>query len=305
MPGYILTIPDCGHDHREYFKSTIFQTIFFLGFFLSIPGASLIISVYQNVGFLRLVFAGIERQTHQDFEVVIADDGSDNRMKDFLASYQSSAPFPVRHVWHERAGWQKNKILNTAIRSSQSNYLIFIDGDCIPHRHFVDGHIKAQKPGRVLCGRRVMLSERITRVLDVNAIRSGTLEGLNAGLLLDAFRGHASRLEDGMYFPVYLQNLLPQSHNRILGSNFSIEKSLMEKINGFDEEYTGPGIGEDADVQFRLELLDVLLYSVKHRAIQYHLYHPRTHECDANKILFAQKKKAGLAFCKNGLTKPA
>ena len=150
-----------------------------------------------------------------------------------------------------------------------------------------------------------MLSERITNTLDVNAVRSGALEGFNIRLLYDGISGRASRVEDGIYLPSFLQNILPQSHNRILGSNFSIEKSLMEKINGFDEEYAGPGLGEDADIQFRLELLGVPLRSVKHRAIQYHLYHQRTRESDENKILFAQKKKTGVPFCKNGLTKSA
>jgi glycosyltransferase involved in cell wall biosynthesis len=266
------------------------------------PDVSLIVSVYNNVDFMRFVFAGIERQTYKQFEVIIADDGSDDQMKNFITTFHSSAPFSLQHIWHKRAGWQKNKILNAAIRSAQSNYLIFIDGDCVPHKYFVEEHVRAHQSGAVLCGRRVMLSERITNALDANSIQKGILEGIHIGIIFDAIKGKASRIEDGIYLPSkFLHNLVPQGHNRILGSNFSVEKSLMEKINGFDEEYAGPGLGEDADIQFRLELLGVPLHSVKHRAIQYHLYHSRTVESSDNRFLFTAKKKAGLVFCKNGL----
>ncbi|HDZ11750.1 MAG TPA: glycosyltransferase [Bacteroidetes bacterium] len=39
------------------------------------PKISIIISFYNEINFLRLVFAGLESQSFSGFEVIIADDG--------------------------------------------------------------------------------------------------------------------------------------------------------------------------------------------------------------------------------------
>ena len=38
-------------------------------------------------------------------------------------------------------GWQKNTILNLALRHCRGDYLIFLDGDTIPRRDFVESHL--------------------------------------------------------------------------------------------------------------------------------------------------------------------
>jgi hypothetical protein len=67
----------------------------------------------------------------------------------------------------------------------------------------------------------------------------------------------------------------------MLGSNFSVTKSDLVAINGFDELYDGPGCGEDSDVQFRLSLAGVTGKSLRNLAVQYHVWHPRTRVSDA------------------------
>jgi len=266
--------------------------------------ASLIISVYNKIDFLSLVLAGLTRQSYKNFEVLIADDGSNDRTKEFITTYQKSAPFVIRHLWHEDVGFRKNKILNTAIESASSDYLIFIDGDCIPHRFFIEAHIKEHRTGKALCGRRVMLSDRITQSLNATNVINGVLDTINFRLILDGINGRASRVEDGLFIKsAIIRNLIDRKRTRILGSNFSIEKSLLEKINGFDEDYQGPGLGEDADIQYRLELIGVSFHSVKNYAIQYHLFHPRTIESFENQMLFQNKTSLNQAYCKNGLRK--
>ena len=77
----------------------------------------------------------------------------------------------------------------------------------------------------------------------------------------------------------------------------------MEKINGFDEDYKGPGLGEDSDIQFRLNLFAVKFESVRNYAILYHLYHPKTVESTANQTILRVKRLLNQAFCKKGLVK--
>jgi GT2 family glycosyltransferase len=72
-----------------------------------------------------------------------------------------------------------------------------------------------------------------------------------------------------------LQHLFSKSNSSIVGCNFSLYRDDLLAINGFDEAYHSPGIGEDSDLELRLRNNGVRMKSNKLVAIQYHLYHPR------------------------------
>jgi glycosyltransferase involved in cell wall biosynthesis len=266
--------------------------------------ASLIISVYNKVEYLELVLAGLERQSTKNIEIIIADDGSEDKMERFIEQYKRNTNLSVKHVRQEKIGFRKNRILNEAVKCASADYLIFIDGDCVPHKHFIKAHINGRDNHAVLCGSRVMLSERLTQQIGKDEILSGKLENLSLKLIYDVIKGKASRLEEGLYFDSdLLRKIKNKRKTNILGSNFSIPRTLLEGINGFDEDYIGPGLGEDSDIQYRLEISGVRLKSVRNYAILYHLYHPKTVESIENQKLFNQKIKLNQMICKNGLAK--
>jgi hypothetical protein len=87
----------------------------------------------------------------------------------------------------------------------------------------------------------------------------------------------------------------------MLGSNFSAWKRDLVEVNGFDEEYDGPGCGEDSDVQYRLGLIGVRGKSLRNLAIQFHLWHPRTAVSDACWDRFERVKSTTEPRCRRGL----
>ena len=97
--------------------------------------ASIIISVYDNTKSLKVVLDSLKLQTEKDFEIIISEDGQHENMKKFVQAYKFKHDY--QHLTQEDIGWRKNKALNNAIRHAKSNWLIFIDGDCVLHRHFV------------------------------------------------------------------------------------------------------------------------------------------------------------------------
>ena len=241
------------------------------------PDLSLIVSVYNKPEILRLVLAACERQSFRRFEVIIGDDGSGPAVKDVLREVEAAFSFPVVHLWHEDRGWRKNIMLNNAIREASSDHLVFIDGDCLPSRHFLADHWENREPGKTLLGRRVMMSRRWSEQLTVERVRSGWFEGIGMKELMESFRGELSHLEDGIRIPSSLmRKALRRKARGMLGSNFSVAKEHMLAINGFDELYDGPGCGEDTDIEYRLSLIGVSGVSLRNLAIQYHVYHPRT-----------------------------
>jgi len=129
--------------------------------------ASVIISFYNKIDALKLVLSGFARQSMKNFELVIADDGSNSSVVNELAQVITGSPMKIRHIWQNDNGWQKNSILNKAIVEASADYIIFIDGDCIPHRHFIKEHVSAKDRNQVLTGRRVMLSKMVSDLLTV------------------------------------------------------------------------------------------------------------------------------------------
>ncbi len=268
------------------------------------PKASVIISFYNKLEYLKLVLAGFERQTFADFEIIIADDGSSEKIILQLEELLNQLPFHITHIWQEDKGFRKNKILNQAIVSSDSDFLIFIDGDCVPHPRFVEEHIKNKAEKICSTGRRVNLSEKYTNTLTPAKIKNSFIEKNFLLLVEDGVWGKSFDVEKGFYFQSkMLRKIFNRKKRGILGCNFSIHKKDFIKINGFDERYEAPSIGEDSDVQFRLELKGTQIKSLNNVAVQYHLYHKLQERPLKNLELFEEIKRSKISFTPFGIKK--
>ncbi len=263
---------------------------------------SVIISFYQKLDYLKLLLAGFSVQTVGDFEIIIADDGSSPSVVDEIRDLTKSYPFPLTHVWHEDRGFRKNRILNRAIVAAQGEYIIFVDGDCIPHPRFVEEHVKNAAPNIVLTGRRVNMSQKMTDVLTPENIKAGYLQKQFWRLLMDGLTGSSTYVEKGVYIRNQrLAGIFNRKKRGLIGCNFSLHKSALLEVNGFDERYEAPSIGEDSDIQFRLELAGKKICSVNLQAVQYHLYHKLQDRAQVNLDLFETVKQEKRAFTPFGI----
>jgi len=270
--------------------------------------ASIIISFYNKISLLKFIFAALERQTLMDFEVVIADDGSSKEVVSELESILNNYSFPIRHIWHEDDGWQKNRILNKAVIASKSDYLIFIDADCIPHPLFVQEHIESRRQNQVVSGRSVMLTEKISKELTLEKVQNGYLDMKVIFPL--AFESISSSYKTCFENIIRIRNpylrrlLIKDKVKGFWGCNFSIYKVNILKVNGFDERFVYPGFGEDIDLERRLERIGVLSISKKHMVTQCHFYHIHfdlLHK--PNLILHAENNENEVTYTPFGLNK--
>ena len=115
-------------------------------------GVSVIFSTFQQPEWLRKALCGFASQTHRDFEIVVADDGSGEETAQVIRSAGKGMGLPIEHVWQADRGFRKCRVLNKAIARARGDYLIFTDGDCIPHPEFVARHLALAEPGRFLSG---------------------------------------------------------------------------------------------------------------------------------------------------------
>jgi len=164
------------------------------------PKATVIAAFYNKIDYLRLVLAGFERQSEEDFELIVADDGSKQEIVKELEILSKEIPFPLIHIWQEDKGFRKNKILNKAIATANSNYIIFIDADCVPHSRFVEEHISYSEKGKCLTGRRVNLSQKYTQTISPQKVKDGLIEKNIFALIKDGLFGESFYVEKGFYF---------------------------------------------------------------------------------------------------------
>ena len=256
---------------------------------------------------LEKILEALRLQTFRDFEVVIADDGSRPEVVSHIRELQPTQPFAMQHVWHKDNGWRTNSILNRAVVAARGEYLIFIDGDCIPEPHFVEEHYTERCKGLVLSGRRVLMGQRATRYLLSEPLTKRRFGfGLFCVLLNDTMHGYKTRMEHMLHVRSrILRRLFVKDRERfILGCNFSLFKDDLLSVNGFDERFLYPGYGEDIDLWHRLDRAGIKTWSRKGLLIQYHCYHKRFDTDYApNKLLLQENDSLGVTATPYGISR--
>jgi cellulose synthase/poly-beta-1,6-N-acetylglucosamine synthase-like glycosyltransferase len=258
---------------------------------------SLIVSFYKRTDFLELVLQAVARQSYRDFEVVVSEDNNAAETLLFLDEARRRYSYPIKHVSQEDVGFRKTKILNAAVLAAAGEQLVFLDGDCIPHRHFLKEYAKAIRDKKICYGRRAYLSQTITTRL----LQERSIKNLRFFKLL--FAG-ATSMGAAMYLP--FKRNIDKQYRDILGCNWGILRRHVLEVNGFDEDYVRAGAGEDCDIDWRLTSVGLRKKSMKNRAIVYHLYHAENYSNDDTLFVHAlkrEKMKAGNAYCRNGIRK--
>ena len=76
---------------------------------------SLVISTYNWPEALELCLKSSLQQTVAPAEILVADDGSDERTAQLIARYRVQTSIPIVHVWQEDTGFRVGSIRNKAI----------------------------------------------------------------------------------------------------------------------------------------------------------------------------------------------
>ena len=211
---------------------------------------SVIVTTYNREDALDAVLRSLARQTEQDFEVIVADDGSAAATAALIEAWKGKLGRRLDHVWHEDRGFRAAEIRNRAILASHGTYCIFLDGDCIARPDFVATHRGLAETGCFVTGNRILLSRELT----VNALRGKlTPETWTfARWLAERWRGGINRLSALLHLPLGPLRWLRQRQWRGARScNLAIWRADLDRVDGFDADYSGWG-KEDSDIIVRL-----------------------------------------------------
>lgn len=272
------------------------------------PKSTIIVSVYKDTEALGFILDSLENQTLLVNELIISEDGDSPEIRDFIATQKNRFQNLI-HLTQEDDGWRKNIAMNNAIKASSSDYLIFIDGDCVPYSTFIQAHAENAKKGIVLCGKRFELGPNFTERVKRHELTIHDIEKKFLWYLPSMISDDARHPEDGLTFKSH-SFISRQIHKRyvrhIIGCNWSCYKEDFLKINGFDETYRLPAEGEDVDPSWRFRGVGIELKSCRNNANVLHLYHPKRFsavEGDVNKAIMEKHQAENAFVCKNGIIK--
>ena len=232
---------------------------------------SFIVLTYNRTDALLAVLRSLARQCHSGHEVLVADDGSNAEQVNLLRQNCPEFKCQVRHVWHPDSGFTASRARNLGAHHATGDYLVFLDGDCVPGSTFVKAHTQLAEKNYFVNGSRVLLSERLTQRVINNQI---DLLDQSLGFWIKArFKGDSNKLLHLMGWPGSLYRL--QSRFRwkgIRSCNLAVWRQDFFAVNGFDETFEGWG-HEDADLVLRLSHFGVMRKNGFWATEVYHLWH--------------------------------
>tara|TARA_R110000822_G_scaffold86989_12_gene202362 strand:- start:54869 stop:55738 length:870 start_codon:yes stop_codon:yes gene_type:complete len=234
---------------------------------------SVLVTTYNALAWLEKVIWGYAAQTHRDFELIIADDGSSPETADRIRALRRETGLDLVHLWQPDEGFQKCRVLNKAIVTARHDYLVFSDGDCIPRADFLAVHAARAQPGYYLSGSYYKLPMRTSEAIGLDDIRTQRC------FQIDWLRAHGLptsrknlKVIAGPRLARFLNATTPTRCN-LKGSNASAWREDVLRVNGFDERMQWGGL----DREFGVRLLNagVKARHVRFDAICLHLDHPR------------------------------
>lgn len=243
---------------------------------------SVIISTYNQPEWLRKVLWSYEIQTYKDFEIVLADDGSNHKTKKVVNDFKEGSALRIKYVWQEDLGFRKTKILNQAILKASSDYLIFTDGDCIARNDFVETHWSKRSAGVALSGGYYKLNEEVSKSIQKEHIFSQ--ECFNFNWLSNQGQKRdfkANKLSRSKLKTEFLNTVTPTKAT-FDGMNVSCFKKDILAVNGFDERMQYGG--EDREVGERMMNNGIRFKQIRYSAICLHLWHDRPYADNDNDV---------------------
>ena len=266
---------------------------------------SVIVPVYNRLEHLRALFLCLLKQKKQPDELIITDDGSSQKVLDFIGDLIPKAQFKVKHIYQEDKGFRKTRALNNGVRNSIGDLLIFCDQDLIFGEEYIETIAKNMKNDIFLMGRAHTLKREE---------KDFALENIEK---INSYEKIVKNLPDS-YIPTIKKMLNEDKRRRLLktfklakrgiklvGLSYALMKNAYIKVNGYDENYIGWG-QEDDDFGNRLTVAGINGKELVTENIQLHLWHysDPTKVHSSNEEYYYKRKEEIFSkkdfYCKNG-----
>jgi glycosyltransferase involved in cell wall biosynthesis len=228
------------------------------------PTLALVVNTFNQPDYLLRLLNALSRQTQLPHEVVLADDGSGDDTRAAFESWAAKQSFPCTRVWQEHTGFRRARILNLAIARAASDYLVFQDGDTIPHPAFIADHLRLAQRSTFVQGHRALIEQAGAAFFGLGDFAADRRRAL--------FSRQLNGLKHAYRWPWPIRRYRTDLRG-IRGCNLGIWREDLVKVNGYNEAFAGWG-REDSELSVRLMNIGARRLDVRGWAICYHLWHP-------------------------------
>lgn len=255
---------------------------------------SLIITTYNWKEALEIALLSAFKQSVLPDEIIVADDGSTKETRELVENLQKKTSVPICHSWQEDNGFRLARSRNRAIVRAKSEYIILVDGDVVLEEHFIEDHLKFQRPGYFIQGTRVLLDRTLSgKVL--------ARKKMDKGFCSKGVENRKNCLRSNLLAALF--SFTSRSLVGVKTCNFAFYRKDAFAVNGFNEEFIGWG-REDSEFIVRLLNNGIRRKNMKFNGLVYHLYHPMNDRArlKKNDHILEQTISRKLKWCENGIS---
>jgi len=256
---------------------------------------ALAITTFERPDALAAVLDRVCRQRVAPAEIIIADDGSGPATREVIESFRTSSAAPVRLVSQPHEGFRVTRLRNLAIAATSADYVVFIDGDMLPHPEFIADHQRHARQGFYTQGVRVHADQALTRRLIANPGLLPSFSSAGLGGLRRLYLLHSPAMAS-------MTRLVANGLIAIKSCNQGFWRNDLLRVNGFDEAISGWG-AEDKELCARLENAGVRRQTLLFGGIACHLDHAPASRAalPANLAALDRTRREHRVRCERGL----
>lgn len=220
-------------------------------------GLSIIIPTFNRSHILSVTLAALTHQeTEYPFEVVVADDGSQEDIAKIIRQFESL--LNIKYVRQKDAGYRLSAVRNLGIRTASFEFVSILDCDMAPARSWVQTNVDVLLESDEIavigprkyvdtmdlnvsdCLRDELFLEKLPEITTNNKIAGGDAVGeITVDWRLKTFQETENLRLSNAPFRFFS------------GGNVAFSKKWMKKAGWFDEEFEAWG-GEDGEYGYRL-----------------------------------------------------
>lgn len=266
---------------------------------------TVIVPVYNRLEHFRALFLCLLRQKKQPDELIITDDGSSQKVLDFIGDLIPKAQFKVKHIYQEDKGFRKTRALNNAVRNSTGDLLIFCDQDLIFGEEYIETIANNIKSNIFLMGRAHHTTEEQKNLILSDIENINSYNEIIKKLPAKYIKTIDKMLKEDRKRRIIKTLRLAKRGIKLVGMSYALMREAYLKVNGYDENYIGWG-QEDDDFGNRLTVAGINGKELITQNIQLHLWHysDPTKIHSANEEYYYKRKKEIFSkkdfFCKKG-----